>query len=95
MRPAEVVDEFRKTIMDELDLMREAANASQLRRNFEGSDLLYVPEVYWEYTHHQVMVMERIGGIPIGDMDELRKSNVDFRELSERGVEIFFSQVCT
>jgi ubiquinone biosynthesis protein len=93
LRPAEVVEEFRKTLIDELDLMREAANATQLKRNFEGSDLLYVPEVYWEYTHHQVMVMERITGVPIGDMKALRQSGIDFRELSERGVEIFFSQV--
>lgn len=93
LRPVEVVEEYQKTLLDELDLMREAANATQLRRNFEGSDLLYVPEVYWDYSRQTVMVMERIHGVPIGDMDALRTANVNFRELSERGVEIFFSQV--
>ncbi|MCW8962833.1 MAG: ubiquinone biosynthesis regulatory protein kinase UbiB, partial [Gammaproteobacteria bacterium] len=93
LRPVEVVEEYRKTLMDELDLMREAANATQLRRNFEGSDMLYVPEVYWEYSRKTVMVMERIEGIPIGDMDALRAAGTDFKEISERGVEIFFSQV--
>ena len=93
LRPIEVVQEYEKTLMDELDLMREAANAAQLKRNFEGSDLLYVPEVYWDFCRTDVMVMERIRGVPIGDMDALRTAGVNFRELSERGVEIFFSQV--
>ena len=93
LRPVEVVREYEKTLMDELDLMREAANATQLKRNFEGSDLLYVPEVYWDYCRSNVMVMERIRGVPIGDMGTLRAAGVDFKELSERGVEIFFSQV--
>ncbi len=93
LRPIEVVQEYEKTLMDELDLMREAANAAQLKRNFEGSDLLYVPEVYWDFCRRDVMVMERIRGVPIGDMDALRTAGVNFRELSERGVEIFFSQV--
>lgn len=93
LRPVEVVEEYKKTLLNELDLMREAANAAQLKRNFEGSDLLHVPEVYWDYSRETVMVMERIHGIPIGDMDALRAANVNFRSLSERGVEIFFSQV--
>jgi ubiquinone biosynthesis protein len=93
LRPVEVVEEYRKTLMDELDLMREAANATQLKRNFEGSELLYVPEIHWQYSRKSVMVMERIEGIPIGDMEALRAAGTNFREISERGVEIFFSQV--
>jgi len=93
LKPLEVVQEFDHTIHDELDLVREAANASQLRRNFEGSDQLYVPEVYWDYTRQNVMVMERIYGTPIGRIDELRERGVDLKLLAERGVEIFFAQV--
>ncbi|MDH3979933.1 MAG: ubiquinone biosynthesis regulatory protein kinase UbiB [Gammaproteobacteria bacterium] len=89
----EVVAEFEKTLYDELDLLREAANASQLRRNFAGTDLLYVPEVYWDYCRPDVMVMERIYGIQISDVQALRDSNIDLKTLSERGVEIFFTQV--
>jgi len=93
LRPVEVVEEYRKTLIDELDLMREAANATQLRRNFEGSDMLYVPEVYWDYCRKTVMVMEHIEGIPVGDMDALRAVGTDFKEISRLGVELFFSQV--
>ncbi|TNF36698.1 MAG: ubiquinone biosynthesis regulatory protein kinase UbiB [Gammaproteobacteria bacterium] len=93
LRPIEIVSEYEKTIMDELDLQREAANASQIKRNFEHSRILYIPEVYWDYTHRNVMVMERIHGIPIGDMDDLRARHVDMKVLAERGVEIFFTQV--
>ena len=93
LRPREVVAEYEKTIFDELDLQREGASASQLRRNFAGSPLLYVPEVFWELTRKNVMVMERIHGIPISDIDALRKANIDFKKLSENGVEIFFTQV--
>ncbi|MBL4743564.1 MAG: ubiquinone biosynthesis regulatory protein kinase UbiB [Cycloclasticus sp.] len=93
LKPVEVVAEFDHTIHDELDLVREAANASQLRRNFEGSDQLYVPDVYWDYTRQNVMVMERIYGTPIGRIDELRERGVDLKLLAERGVEIFFAQV--
>ncbi len=93
LRPVEVVSEYEKTILDELDLMREAANASQLRRNFLGSPLLYIPEVHWPHCRRNVMVMERIAGIPVGNVDELRRQNVDLKQLSERGVEIFFTQV--
>jgi len=73
--------------------MREAANASQLKRNFAGSDLLYVPEVYWDYCRLNVMVMERIHGIPISDMERLRAAGTDIRVLAENGVRIFFTQV--
>jgi len=93
LRPRAVVAEFEKTLIDELDLVREGANAQQLRRNFAGSDLLYVPEVYWPYTTGQVMVLERISGTPISDVAALRRSGVDLRVLAERGVEIFFTQV--
>ena len=93
LKPSEIVAEYEKTIVDELDLMREAANASQLKRNFAGSQLLYVPEVHWDYCRTEVMVMERIHGVPIGDLERLRALNVDFRVLAENGVEIFFTQV--
>ena len=93
LRPREVVGEFEKTLHDELDLLREAANASQLRRNFANSDLLHVPEVYWPYCRRNVMVMERIYGSPVNDLAALREVGVDLKTLSERGVEIFFTQV--
>ncbi len=93
LRPREVVAEYEKTILDELDLLREAGSASQLRRNFAGSDLLYVPEVYWPLTRHNVMVMERIGGIPVDDVAALKRQGVNMEVLARRGVEIFFTQV--
>ncbi len=93
LRPKEIVADYEKTILDELDLQREAANASQLRRNFQDSQLLYIPEVYWPYCHRNVMVMERINGIPISDVNELTRQNVDLKHLAESGVEIFFTQV--
>ena len=93
LHPRDIVAEYEKTILDELDLLREAASASQLRRNFEGSDLLYVPEVHWEHTRGRVMVMERVSGIPVSDIDALRDAGVDLRALAERGVEIFFTQL--
>jgi len=93
LRPLEVVAEYEKTIIDELDLMREAANTAQLKRNFAGSELLYVPEVYFDYCRPEVLVQERIYGIPISDMDALRKAGTDIRVLAENGVEIFFTQV--
>ncbi|MGH8298459.1 MAG: ubiquinone biosynthesis regulatory protein kinase UbiB [Steroidobacteraceae bacterium] len=93
LRPREIVAEYEKTILDELDLMREAANASQLKRNFAGSQLLYVPEVYWDYCRLNVMVMERIHGIPISDMARLRAAGTDLKRLAENGVRIFFTQV--
>jgi len=92
-RPVEVVAEYEKTIIDELDLMREAANASELRRNFSDSSILYVPDVEWDLCHRNVMVMERIHGVPISHTQRLRDAGVDMKKLSERGVEIFFTQV--
>jgi ubiquinone biosynthesis protein len=93
LRPREVVAEYEHTIIDELDLMREAANASQLRRNFMHSALLYVPEVEWSLSRRNVMVMERIHGIPISNIEALKHAGIDMKALSERGVEIFFTQV--
>ncbi|MCO6442003.1 MAG: ubiquinone biosynthesis regulatory protein kinase UbiB [Nitrococcus mobilis] len=93
LRPVEVIHEFDKTIHDELDLMREAANASQLRRNFKDSSLIYVPDIYWPGTRTNVMVMERIRGIPISDIDQLKANGINLKALAERGVEIFFTQV--
>lgn len=93
LRPLEVVAEYEKTVINELDLMREGANTAQLKRNFEGSDLLYVPEVYWDYCRTEVLVQERIYGIPISDMTALRKSGANIQVLAENGVEIFFTQV--
>jgi len=93
LRPVEVVADYEITILDELDLGREAANASQLRRNFEGSKLVYVPQVHWDYTCRSVFTMERISGVPVTDLDTLRNSGTDLKLLAERGVEIFFTQV--
>lgn len=93
LRPLEVVGEYEKTIFDELDLVREAANASQLRHNFQDSPFLYVPEIFWAETRRNVLVMERIYGIPIGDIVQLQQLGVDMKKLAERGVVIFFTQV--
>ncbi|MDD2800883.1 MAG: ubiquinone biosynthesis regulatory protein kinase UbiB, partial [Methylococcales bacterium] len=93
LRPMEVVAEFEKTTLDELDLVREAANAAKLRRNFEKSDIIYIPEVHWPLTREKVMVMERIHGVPVGDIEQLKAGGADFKLLAERGVEIFFTQV--
>jgi ubiquinone biosynthesis protein len=93
LKPLEIVREYERTVLDELDLMREAANASQLKRNFAGSRLLYVPEIYWDHCRVDVLVMERIHGIPIGDIARLRELGTDFKRLAENGVEIFFTQV--
>lgn len=93
LKPKEIVREFEHTLLDELDLRREAANAGQLRRNFINSSLLYIPEVYWDYTHENVMVMERIYGIPVADMARLHEHGINIKKLAERGVEIFFTQV--
>ena len=93
LRPVEVVREYEKTILDELDLMREAANAAQLKRNFAGSELLHVPEVYWDYCRPEAMVMERIRGVIVSDLDELRRRGANIQRLAENGVTIFFTQV--
>ena len=93
IKPVQIVREFETTIFNELDLMREAANASELRRNFEASADLYVPFVHWDYCRPKVMVMERIHGIPISDMAGLKAHNINLESLSRKGVEIFFTQV--
>jgi len=93
LRPREVVAEFARHLDDELDLMREAANASQLRRNFKDSALLLVPEVHWELCAQRVMVMERMRGTPISQVEVLSSKNIDIPALARAGVEIFFTQV--
>lgn len=92
-RPVEVVEEYQETIFDELDLLREAANATHLRRNFEQSRMLYVPEIYWDFCRANVLVMERIYGAQVNDLKTLNAHNVDIKRLAEKGVEIFFTQV--
>ncbi len=93
LRPLEVVAEFERHLGDELDLMREAANCSQLRRNFSGSALLLVPEVYWDWCRTEVMVMERMHGIPVSQVERLREAGINIEQLARHGVEIFFTQV--
>ncbi|MDP3705341.1 MAG: ubiquinone biosynthesis regulatory protein kinase UbiB [Legionellaceae bacterium] len=93
LKPREIVNEFERNILDELDLQREAANGAQLRRNFKGSSLLYIPEIYWDYVHDNILVMERIYGIPVSDVAQLIQHGIDTKKLAERGLEIFFTQV--
>ncbi|HZX25930.1 MAG TPA: ubiquinone biosynthesis regulatory protein kinase UbiB [Telluria sp.] len=93
LKPKEVIAEFDKYLHDELDLMREAANASQLRRNFQNSSLLLVPEMYWDYCSESVITMERMHGIPVSQTERLVAEGVDLAKLSRDGVEIFFTQV--
>lgn len=93
LRPVDLVREYEKTIFDELDLQREAANASLLRRNFLDSEALYVPEVHWDLIRPNVMVMERVYGTPVSDLGALRDQGVSMQLLGERGVEVFFTQV--
>ncbi|MDN5864549.1 MAG: ubiquinone biosynthesis regulatory protein kinase UbiB [Gammaproteobacteria bacterium] len=93
LRVLEVVKEYDRIIHDELDLVQEGSNASQLRRNFEGSPLLYIPEVYWDYTRAGVLVLEHIYGVPIDDLEALEAAGVNMRQLAENGVDIFFTQV--
>lgn len=93
LHPIDIVSEYEKTVFDELDLTREAANASQLKRNFVNSDILYVPDVYWDYCRTNVMVMERIYGIPVDETNALVKAGISLKMLAERGTELFFTQV--
>lgn len=93
LKPKQVVEEFERDLIDELSMQREAANAGQLRRNFHGSELLYIPEIYWDYTRDGVLVMERIYGIPITNISKLKEHQINLKKLAERGVEIFFTQV--
>lgn len=92
-KPIQIVNEVAQTLYDELDLMREGANASQLRRNFADSKLLHIPKIHWEYCRANILVMERIYGIPIHDVDRLRHAGIDMNKLAQRGIEIFFTQV--
>ena len=93
LHPVEVVNDYEQIIHDELDLLAEAANTSQLKRNFENSPVLYVPKVYWDFCSKNLMVMERIHGIPVADVDALNAQNTDLKKLAETGVDIFFTQV--
>lgn len=93
LKPVEVVREYERTLLDELDLRREAANAIQLRRNFEGSEELYIPEVITELSNETVMVSERIYGIQVSDIETLQANGTDMKLLAERGVSVFFTQV--
>ena len=93
IQPLKVVQEFEGVVFDELDMQREAANASMLRRNFEGSRDLYVPEVYWKWCKRKVMVMERVSGLPVGDIEGLREHGVNLKKLARRGIRVFYTQV--
>ena len=93
IQPLEVVREFETVVFDELDMQREAANASILRRNFKNSKDLYIPEVYWQWCKHRVMVMERVSGLPVGDIENLKKHGVNLKKLARRGVRVFYTQV--
>ncbi len=93
LKPREVVAEFDKYLHDELDLVREASNSAQLRRNMAGLNLVLIPEMFWDYCHTEVMVMERMHGLPINRVDELRRQGVDMKKLARDGVTLFFTQV--
>jgi ubiquinone biosynthesis protein len=93
IHPKQIVADYQTTLFNELDLRIEAANTTQLKRNFDQSDLLYVPNVYWELCRQRVMVQEKIHGVPIGQIDRLLENSVDMKKLAHRGVEIFFTQV--
>ena len=93
LHPVEIVNDYEQVIHDELDLLSEAANTSQLKRNFENSPVLYVPKVHWDYCSKRLMVMERIHGIPVADVEALNAQNTDLKKLAETGVDIFFTQV--
>lgn len=93
LKPKDLVAEFERNLLEELDLQTEAANASQLRRNFQDSPLLYVPQIHWEYVRENVLVMERIYGIPAADLDQLRRHGINLKKLAECGLQVFFTQV--
>lgn len=92
-KPVQLVEEIAHTLYDELDLLREGANASQLKRNFAKSPLLYIPAIHWAYSRHDILVMERIHGIPVHDIESLKRAKVDMDKLAKRGLEVFFTQV--
>ncbi|MET0207866.1 MAG: AarF/UbiB family protein, partial [Burkholderiaceae bacterium] len=93
LKPRQVVAEFDNYLHDELDLVREAANAAQLRRNMQGLDLVLIPEIFWDFCHAEVMVMQRMKGVPISQIERLRSAGVDIPKLARDGVTIFFTQV--
>jgi len=93
IRPNEVVAEFKRVIFDELSMQSEGANASMLRRNWEDSEALYIPKIYWSHTADRVLVMERVGGVPVRDIDELKRQGVDMERLARRGIRVFYQQV--
>jgi len=93
VRPTEIVKEFETFVFDELDMQREGANASMLRRNFKDSPDLYIPEIYWPWCKQEVLVMERVSGLPVGDMEALKKSGVNLERLARRGMRVFYTQV--
>lgn len=93
IRPDDIVAEFERVIYGELDMQSEAANASLIRRNFEDSHELYIPAIHWDYTASKVLVMERVSGIPVRDIDELKRRGVDLEKLARRGIRIFYTQV--
>ncbi|HKL50277.1 MAG TPA: ubiquinone biosynthesis regulatory protein kinase UbiB [Wenzhouxiangellaceae bacterium] len=93
IRPNEVVAEFKRVIYDELSMQAEGANASMLRRNWEDSEALYIPKIYWSHTGDRVLVMERVGGVPVRDIDELKRQGVDLEKLARRGIRVFYQQV--
>ena len=93
LRPLEVVTDYQKTVLNELDLMREAANCAQIGRNWQGSDIIKVPKIYWDFCRQNILVQERIFGIPINDIEALEAAGIDIKQLALNGVEIFFTQV--
>ena len=93
LRPVEVVNDYEQIIFDELNLQAEAANTTQLKRNFENSSVLYVPKIYWDFTREDILVMERIHGIPVADIAALKAHDINLKVLAETGVDIFFTQV--
>ncbi|MFW5815549.1 MAG: ubiquinone biosynthesis regulatory protein kinase UbiB [Wenzhouxiangella sp.] len=93
IRPDDIVNEFGRVIHDELDMQSEAANASLIRRNFENSSELYIPSIYWHLTASRVLVMERVSGVPVRDIPELKRRGVDLEKLARRGVRLFYTQV--
>ncbi len=92
-KPVEVVEDYQTTIINELDLLQEANNTIKLKKNWQDSQMLYVPEVYMDYCHQNIMVMERIYAVPISDIETLQAAGTNMQALAERGVEIFFTQV--
>ena len=93
LRPLEVVTDYQKTVLNELDLMREAANCAQIGRNWQGSDIIKVPKIYWDFCRQNILVQERIFGIPINDIEALEAAGINIKQLALNGVEIFFTQV--